>query len=491
MQSRRRGIVDSAVLRGTRITMTAQVEVALRVLRTVAERPDPTSPLGSGDVARVLGESPSRISRVCAELERTGLIAGGGRYGSHGLGREAVRLSGRAAAPVARSVRYALTLAAQYTGETACVAARAGDSVHISASVGSEWTLHASADVGERIANGTAIADAATERTDLGDGAPRVFESRSASVVEVATPIIGPDGECVAVVAVRLPTHRATGGVPRARRAVVAARRRIESMIGRARRAPDDRGPVDVPSRDRSRSEPALDATVRILGRLAEGADTPAGIARSTGLRLDRVQRLLDAGIRAGVVETRSDAGIVELGWGIHGWHRSATVPVLTSTGAELVAEAAADAGVFGFITILKGIRSFTVVEELGSPDGGIVMMPWLGRPHPVIGSDGGPTLVMEFQPDDLAGLLQKRHPAHEFELLVERIREVTRAGVITIDSDHDAGLISVSAPIRDASGAVAGAACLTGGTDSVRHRRSEIEDATRALAGRLSDLLR
>jgi DNA-binding IclR family transcriptional regulator len=181
----------------------------------------------------------------------------------------------------------------------------------------------------------------------------------------------------------------------------------------------------------------------------------------------------------------------VELGWGIHGWHRSATVPVLTSTGSSVVAEAADRAGVFGFITILRGIRSFTIVEELGTPDGGIVMMPWLGRPHPVIGSDGGPTLVMEFEPDDLAGLLRKRHAARELDLLAERIDEVTRAGVITIDSDHDAGLISVSAPIRDASGAVAGAACLTGGTDAVRHRRAEIEAATRELAGRLSDLLR
>jgi DNA-binding IclR family transcriptional regulator len=470
--------------------MTGQVEVALRVLRVAAERPDPTLPLGSGDLARALGESPSRVSRVCADLQRMGLLEPGQRYGTYGLGREAVRLSGRAAASVGRSVRYALTLAAQYTGETACVAARAGDSMHISASVGSEWTLHASADVGERIPEGTAISDAATGRVDPASGDPRVVEWRSSSVVEVASAVLGPDGECVAVVAVRLPTHRSTGGVPRARRAVIAARRRIEATIGRTR---DDRRPSGgIPTtQPRARSvEPALDATLRILDHLAGGVDTPAGIARATGLRADRVQRLVDAAERAGIVEPR-DGGVVELGWGIHGWHRSATVPVLTSTGSSIVAAAADRAGVFGFITILRGIRSFTIVEELGTPDGGIVMMPWLGRPHPVIGSDGGPTLVMEFDPDDLAGLLRKRHAARELDLLAERIDEVTRAGVITIDSDHDAGLISVSAPIRDASGAVAGAACLTGGTDAVRHRRAEIEAATRELAGRLSDLLR
>lgn len=472
--------------------MTSQVEVALRVLRAVAERPDPTVPLGSGEVARSLGQSPSRVSRVCADLERAGLVEAGGRYGSYVLGAAAVRLSGRAAASVARSVRYALTLAAQYTGETACVAARAGESVHISASVGSEWTLHASADVGERIADGTAIADAATGRVDPSSSDPRVVVSRSTGVVEIATPILGPDGECVAVVAVRLPTHRSTGGVPRARRAVVAARRRIEAVISRTRDArPGPRPTRPRPAAGGGAVEPALEATLRILDHLADAGDTPAGIARATGLRLDRVLRLLDASARAGIAEPGADGGVVELGWGIHGWHRSAIVPVLTSAGTTIVAEAAAEAGVFGFITILRGIRSFTIVEELGRPDGGIVMMPWLGRPHPVIGSDGGPTLVMEFEPDDLAGLLRKRHSARELELLVERIGQVTRDGVITIDSDNDAGLISVSAPIRDASGAVAGAACLTGGTDSVRHRRAEIEAATRGLALRLSDLLR
>jgi DNA-binding IclR family transcriptional regulator len=474
-------------------SVTSHVEAAIRALRIVAERPDPTAPLGTGAIAAELGRSASSVSRSCAALARLGLLAHGEAYGSYRLGRAAIRLSGRAAAAVALPVRSALTIAAQTTGETACLAARSGDALHIVASVGSEWTLHAAADVGERVPHGTAIAAAEAGDVASSPGRPRVVESLRGGVVEVASSVLGPDGECVAIVAIRLPTNRSEGGVPRARRAVETARRRIEAMIANAPGPPGgERPPAGrthlVPA---GVSVPALEAAVRILDHLAAGPDSASGIARAAGVPPDRARRLVDSLARAGVVTNRADGRGSILGWGIHGWHRAATGPTLVSAGKALVAEVAADAGVFGFITILRGIRSFTVVEVLGDPTGGLVMMPWLGRPHPVIGSDGGPTLVMEFEPDDLDGLLRKRHSASDLDTLHERIRRVSRDGVISIDSDEDAGLISTSAPIRDASGRVVGAACLTGGTDSILPRRREIEHATRRLADRLSDLVR
>lgn len=471
--------------------MTSSIEGAFRVLRIVAERTDPTSPIGTGAIARALGWSASSASRSCAALARVGLLAPGEVYGSYRLGREAIRLSGRAAARVALPVRYALTIAAQTTGETACVAARSGDTLHVVASVGSEWTLHAAADVGEPVADESAIARANAGEVGSSATHPRIVESRTERVVEVASAVLGPDGECVAVVAVRLPLNRSTGGVPRARRAVDAARRRIETMIAAGAGEPHPHpvavavGGIDVES-----PASALDAAVRVLGHLADGHDSLSGTARSVGLRTERVQRLLTALERAGVVSRRLEGDGVGVCWGVHAWHRAATAPILTSAGRRMVAQTATDAGVYGFITVLKGIRSFTVVEEVGEPDGGLVMMPWLGRPHPVIGSDGGPTLVMEFEPADLSGLIRKRHSEHDLSLLMERMRVVSRDGVISIDSDDDAGLLSVSAPVRDASGAVAAAACLTGATDAARPRRAELELATRDLATRLSDLL-
>jgi DNA-binding IclR family transcriptional regulator len=475
--------------------MTTRVEAGLRAVRVVAERTDPTAPIGSGVIARSLGVSPSSASRLCAELVGLGLLEEGEAYGSFRLGPAAVRLSGRAAAPVAQTVRYALTIAAQSTGETACLAARSGDEMHIIATVGSEWTLHAAADLGERIPHESAIARAGRAVGASGGDAPeareRIVESTAGKCIEVASSVLGPDGESVAVVAIRLPVNRSRGGVPRARRAVEAARRRIEAVLGTAGhtgRGAAGGDPVERPT--------ALGVTVGILEHLADAPDSVTGIARATGVRVDRVARLLDSCARAGVLEprgvreSRTDRVGWALTWGVHGWHRAATGPTLATRGRALVARAAADTGTYGFITILRGIRSFTVVEELGDPDGGLVMMPWLGRPHPIIGSDGGPTLVMDFAPEDLERLLGKRHGPHEFDALVSRMAAVARDGVISIESIEEAGLLSVSAPIRDASGSVVGAACLTGGPDAVRSRRAELERATLRLADGLTRLL-
>jgi DNA-binding IclR family transcriptional regulator len=476
--------------------MTARLESALRAVRIVAERTDPTASIGSGTIARELDVSPSSASRLCAELVDVGLLDQGSAYGTFRLGERATRLSGRAAAPFAQAVRYALTIAAQFTGETACVAAGSGEEMHVVATVGSEWTLHASADLGERISGGSAIARAAglsgVDGGEAGGAADRIVEGTTGKRIEVASAVLGPDGECIAVVAVRLPVNRSRGGVPRARRAVDAARRRIEAAIaseGESMR----RRPVTTPpdgGRPTTDRVAALVATGRILAHLATGADSLAGIARATGLRPDRVGRLVESSTAAGVVVERPERGVWEVSWGVHGWHRTATGPTLVTRGRALVAAAAAATGTYGFITILKGIRSFTVVEELGDPDGGLVMMPWLGRPHPIIGSDGGPTLVMDFAPDDLQRLLGKRHPPLEFDALIDRIQAVTRDGVISIESIEEAGLLSVSAPIRDASGLVVGAACLTGGAEAVTSRRPELEAATRDLARELTRLL-
>ena len=85
--------------------MSGRVTTGLRVVRLLGERPDPTAPLGVGALAAELGAPLSSVSRLCAELERTGLIERGADYGSYRLGAVAVRLSGRAAAPVARSIK--------------------------------------------------------------------------------------------------------------------------------------------------------------------------------------------------------------------------------------------------------------------------------------------------------------------------------------------------------------------------------------------------
>ncbi|MWV58550.1 MarR family transcriptional regulator [Rathayibacter sp. VKM Ac-2754] len=454
--------------------MTMRVTAALRVVRLLGERPDPTIPLAVGAIAEALGAPLSGTSRLCAELERSGLIERGPAYGSYRLGRAAVRLSGRAAAPFARTLRFALTLAAQQTGETVVLAAGSAPSPRVVAGITSSWTLHAPAEVGE------AITDESSAIALAGDGRGAPSESASGGSVEIATPLLTPAGECVAVLAARLPANRLAENGPRIRRALAVARTSIEARLGEPGAVRAAAEAVPAPS--------AIGAALRLLQHLADGPDTAAGASAAAGLRRDRAVRLLDSCVRAGLVT--STAGEYRLGWIVHGWSRAATAALLVDGGGPLVAETARRLGACGFITVLAGMRSLTVVEELQPPGAGLAMIPWLGRAHPIVGSDGGPTMLMDLEEDELGLLFPARHTPRELARLLRRRQRARRDGVLTMEAYDAAGMTSVSAPIRDASGAVVAAACLVGITEDVHARRADFERAAVELAAGVTGLL-
>lgn len=467
--------------------MTARVSLGLRVVQLVASRVDPFEPLSVGSIASTLDCALSSASRLCAELERIGMLRRAEAYGAYVVGERAIRLSGRAAAPFARAVRFATTRAAQETGETVCVAAPSAEGARIVAVVDSPWTLHAPAEVGELAGEGSALAAVterwASEATETATG--HAFESTSGKCVEVAVPLIAPTGETVAALAVRLPVYRAGRGAPHAGAALARARRTVERELAahrsRAEGAPTAGASAGAPA--------ALEAAVCMLEHLADGEDTVAAIARSSGLRVDRARRLLQSCCRSGLVSESVD-GEYRLAWLVHGWYRAASVPVLVGAGRGEVARTAAEMRTCAFLTVLKGMRSFTLVEELEEIGEGLAMREWLGRPHPIVGSDGGPTLVMDLTAEQLAETFPPRHTPQEFARFLERVELVMRDGVLSIESMEEIGITSVSAPVRDASGLVAAAACIVGATESVKPRIAEIEAAAQDLAARVSALL-
>lgn len=473
--------------------MTSRVTAAFMVVRFVAERPDPTDPVAVGTIAFELGMSLSSASRLCSELEGEGLLERGGAYGSYRLGRSAIRLSGLAAAPFARMLRFVMTFAAQQTGETVCLAARSGSAMRVVHSVISTWTLHSPTRVGELVDDERSAIVIAGRQLDSSAGAQAsCIESTLGKSVEIATPVRSPSGECVAVLAIRLPLNRLEQNGTRARRAVLVARRHIESMLADeltlSRLSPD--APAPAPTRAAG-SPSAVSAALRILLHLAGGPDSLTNIARATGLRYDRVQRLMDSCVRSGLVWAAADSARYQLGWIVQGWHRAASAPVMVARGKPLVAETANRSQTCAFITVLAGMRSLTLVEELEMAGEGLEMISWLGRAHPIVGSDGGPTLLMDLESDELKQLFPARYTQHELSTFVQRVRAVTANGVLSMQAFEDAGLISISAPVRDSSGIVAAAVCLVGTTDYMRANRREFERETRELADAVSDLLR
>ncbi|WP_159500534.1 IclR family transcriptional regulator C-terminal domain-containing protein [Microbacterium sp. 18062] len=472
--------------------MTARVTTGLRLVQLIASRPDPTEPAPVGFLAAAMSASLSGTSRLCAELEHLGLLERGEGYGAYRLGPVAIQLSGRAAAPFAKTVRFALTRAAQKTGETVCLAAPSPDGFRVVSVVDSPWTLHAPAALGELAEDDGAIALAGQGwGVDALGAFPRA-EVTSGKRVEVALPVLDPLGETVAVVAARLPVYRAKRGVPQAGSALTTARRILERELTAGGGAGRDevRLPADAPVADEARLASSLEAALRILQHLAGGADAAAGIARATGLRLDRTRRLLESCRRSGLVTAARDGVEHRLAWVVHGWYRAAAPQTLVQRGRHFVAEAAEATGACAFLTVLKGMRSFTLVEELAVLGEGLVMRPWLGKPHPIVGSDGGPTLVMDLTPEQLAEIFPSRHTPQEFERFLDRVRRAVRDGVLALESIEEFGITSVSAPVRDASGTVAAAACIVGATEYVKPRLGAIQAAARQLAEQVSALL-
>jgi DNA-binding IclR family transcriptional regulator len=465
-----------------------RVVSALHAVRLVAERVDPLAPVSVGQLSAQLGLSLSSTSRLCAELASIGLLEPSAEYGSYGLGLRAIRISGRAAAPTARQVQLALAEAARVTGDTVCIAAALPDGIRIVASVESGWTLFVPAAVGSRVDDGESAIRSAIDTSSTANRA-RLFESVVGVRTEVAAPIRDRTGRTIAAVAVRLPRNRSRSAAARARRAVDQARERIEAgitQVGEFReRARDSaarrRGPEELST---------LEAVALLLEHLAEGADVPRELWRAVGISAGRGQRLIDAAEGAGVVHRDADDSVLRLSWSVHGWHRAAVTPILTTRGDRLVAETSQATGHSAFLTVMRRMRSVTLVEKLAEQPDGLVMAPWLGRPCPLELSDGGPALLLDYGTEAIATLIPGDTPLAALETLRDGMWQIARDGVLSRESAEEAGQIGITAPVRDSSGLVVAAACIVGTTGAVKAQLGEARAAAVALAARVSEQL-
>jgi DNA-binding IclR family transcriptional regulator len=465
--------------------MADRLVATLAVLRAVADRPDPTEPVTIGRIAAGLRLELSRVSRMCAELADENVLLRAPAYGSYALGARAIALSGSTAAPFAQTIRFALTRAAQDTTETVFLAVPQGEHIRVVDAVESGWTLHASAVVGERLTQaGRAAVEAARGRTADATG---IFETRDGRTAEIAVAVAHPLGGCLAVIGVRMPVYRLARTAPHARRAARAAARAITHAYAQWL----DAGIPLSPHPGSPAPVKPLSGCLALLEALAPTVATAGQVARAVGMRVDRAQRLIDAAVRAGLATGPDDLGRYGVHGAIHAWFRASIEPILTGPAAVHVRHAAEDLGVCTFLTALRGMRSVTLVEELTNLGEGLQMTPWLGRPHPIVGSDGGPTLIMDFTREQLATVFPTRHTTSDFDLLADRMERVRAAGVLTIHSLDEWGMTSVSAPVRGPDGLVAAAACVVGTTDIMRARIQDYERATVDLAAAVSVHLR
>jgi DNA-binding IclR family transcriptional regulator len=473
--------------------MYDRLEACLAVLRCVLDRPDPLEPIRVGELALQAGLTTSTTSRIAAELARADVVEPAAVYGAYRIGRRSVSLSGRAAAPYAQAVAFGLTLAAQVTGETACIVADFPKGPRVVAAVQSVWTLHVSAQVGDVLddRSGAAVRalhlDSAARASDLS-----VVESSSEGVSEIATPLVGTDGTTPAVLVVRFPAARAQEMSPLVRRAVRAARQHVEASIAKI----DDGAwlkAASVPARQVNAS--ALETAIELLLHLAgAGQQSTKDLAQALGIRSDRVSRLVEACAEAGLVRLIDDGRAARLEWNVHGWHRSVVDPTLRGRGQDLVESAATRAGATAYLTVRRGMRSLTVAETIAERP--LSMRSWLGRTSQIVAADGGPLLAMDFADAEIRRVFPARvsatarHTPLDLETFLREVRPARRAGLLVIREFGENGLTSVAAPVYDASGAVAAAACLVGPCDRMESELDDLKAVARDLAGEVSQLL-
>jgi len=311
-----------------------------------------------------------------------------------------------------------------------------------------------------------------------------LIESHTGRAVEIAVALAAPDGRRVLSLAVALPVYRAERARPRIRRLLADARRAFERTLALTPSIASDRTMAPPPADGSLRP---VEAAIRLVEHLASAPTGVADAAAAVGVRVDRARRLTDALVRARLLDRDAETDVLHVDPAIHAWHRASFLPVFARHGPSRTAATAASVGACVFVTTLAGMRSFTVVEHIEPLGEGLLMAPWLGRPHPLVGSDGGPTLAMDFDVAQLAQLFPRRHGAVEYEQFVRRVAHVRAEGTLTMSSTDEFGLTSVSAPVRDAAGLVAAAACIVGATEDVSTRLPELRDAARELAAALS----
>ncbi|GGM00444.1 IclR family transcriptional regulator domain-containing protein [Nakamurella endophytica] len=478
--------------------MPERLVTALRLVRSVADRPDPTLPVAVGALADAAGTTTSSASRVCAALDALGLLQRAEGYGEYRLGRGAVALSGAAAAPWSAAVDWALTRLAIATRETVCLVAPAPGGPRVVATVPSTWTLHVAARVGQPPDDpGGAVARTLLPGPSRGPVLPRppgpggpagqVLESRGAETCVVAVPVVARDGSRTAAVTVHCPIGRADRVAAVARRLAPAAAQYLSTA------GPRPAAPGSAPDHPPPVGGTALDLAAATLAQVCAGRGPVGELAHRLGARPDRVDRVLDVAEAVGLVVRCPDETVAPA-WYLQSWHRAVAASVLGPRLDRLLTAAAVEAAATAYVTVRRGMRSVTVAEAFGG--GPLSTQSWLGRPAQIVGADGGALLVMDFDDEQITAVLPARpvptaaRTPRDASAFLATVRQARASGRLVLESFGEDGLTSVAAPVRGADGSVAAAACLVGPTDRVAAARPRIDDVADRLAADVSRLL-
>ncbi len=212
----------------------------------------------------------------------------------------------------------------------------------------------------------------------------------------------------------------------------------------------------------------SLDKAIVLLHALASGPRSASSLARETGIPRATVARTLWTLADAGLVE-ETEAGWV-LGYDLVRLGRAADPDAhLIRVAQPLLAKLRDTCGESALLAVPRGDSDFEIVLQLDGPRL-VGVTNWVGKTVPLHASAPGKLLLAELDgprlsewlaEDELTGFTRRTITSRR--RLRTELAAVRRTGVAELVDELENGLTSISAPVRDSGGALAGMVGING----------------------------
>ncbi|MES9538854.1 IclR family transcriptional regulator [Spirillospora sp. NPDC049024] len=228
--------------------------------------------------------------------------------------------------------------------------------------------------------------------------------------------------------------------------------------------------PHTTPSRDPAPST-GLRRDLEILDLLAQPEHAARGLGVSRIARLldrekSQVSRALKVMEAEALVDRDPDSLEFRLGWRLYSLAARTTEARLTRTAGPYLRRLVAGLNETTHLCVLRGSAVLTLLSV--SPSHAFRGLGWEGVTVPVLMTSAGRVLVSDWAPDTLRswaaswldepGHAQARLRIQAADDLLREVAAIRRRGYASVDEEFEAGLVGVSAPVRDFRGTIVAA---------------------------------
>lgn len=247
-----------------------------------------------------------------------------------------------------------------------------------------------------------------------------------------------------------------------------------------ALRAPSDTVASDTVGGDMSGSEQteksgsavkSVDRALQILELIGRsGTAGVSELALELGVHKSTVSRLIASMEARGFVEQVSDRGKYRIGFTVVRLAGSAVTPFdLGRQGQDICDGLALEVGETANLAVLDTDTGQAVnVVEAQSPSN-VALRSWVGQSSPAHATSSGKALLADLAPKAISAALGSRLQRYTDRTITSMadlradLTEVNRRGWSLADEEYEVGLVAIGAPVRDYTGSVIAALCVSG----------------------------